>query len=77
MDDVIDNSHRLLISIITYSPLQFNPSIRAIANARKGMRNPAKRVFGVFWWGHTPTKTHYFLSSDVGNRPNAIALIRR
>ncbi len=48
--------------------------IRAIAYARKGMRNPAKRVFGVFWWGYAPTKTPHFLSSVVGNRPNAIAL---
>ncbi len=28
----------------------------------------------MFWWGHTPTKTSHFLSSVVGNRPNAIAL---
>ena len=40
------------------------------------MRNPAKRVFGVFWWGYAPTKTPHFLSSVVGNRPNAIALIQ-
>ncbi len=45
-------------------------------NDLRGMRNPAKRVFGVFWWGYTPTKTPHILSSVVGNRPNAIALQR-
>ncbi len=47
---------------------------RAIAYALRGMRNPVKRVFGVFWWRYTPTKTPHFLSSVLGNRPNAIAL---
>ncbi len=50
---------------------------RAIAYALRGMRNPVKRVFGVFCWGHTPTKTPHFLSSVVGYRPNAIALFER
>ena len=50
---------------------------RAIAYALRGMRNPAKRVFGVFWWGYAHTKTPHFLSSVVGNRPNAIALHER
>jgi len=53
------------------------PQSRAIAYALRGMRNPAKRAFGVFWWEYAPTKTPHFLSSVVGNRPNAIALSLR